>query len=153
LRKRLERAAHLELNLLLTRMGFALRNDPALHKAAQRGRLRHAHLGSRPYSTTAWRDEYLAGSRAGIDMQVQRSVGMARITFVDDMLSLPAPPMFQDDFRHPPEMPLPNVRVVPATNRTCATRSRLRVTKSIVTRRTCLVSNMPRTTASSGCVS
>jgi Fic family protein len=31
----------------------------ALHKAAQRGRLRHAHLGSRLYSTTAWRDEYL----------------------------------------------------------------------------------------------
>jgi Fic family protein len=32
----------------------------ALHKAAQRGRLRHAHLGSRLYSSTAWRDEYLA---------------------------------------------------------------------------------------------
>jgi hypothetical protein len=32
----------------------------ALHKAAQRGRLRHAHLGSRLYSTPAWRDEYLA---------------------------------------------------------------------------------------------
>jgi hypothetical protein len=32
----------------------------ALHKAAQRGRLRHAHLGSRLYSTVAWRDEYLA---------------------------------------------------------------------------------------------
>jgi Fic family protein len=32
----------------------------ALHKAAQRGRLRHAHLGSRLYSTKAWRDEYLA---------------------------------------------------------------------------------------------
>jgi Fic family protein len=32
----------------------------ALHKAAQRGRLRHAHLGSRLYSTAAWRDEYLA---------------------------------------------------------------------------------------------
>jgi Fic family protein len=40
----------------------------ALHKAAQRGRLRHTHLGSRLYSTTAWRDEYLAGlmtSRSG----------------------------------------------------------------------------------------
>jgi hypothetical protein len=32
----------------------------ALHKAAQRGRLRHAHLGSRLYSTAAWRDDYLA---------------------------------------------------------------------------------------------
>jgi Fic family protein len=32
----------------------------SLHKAAQRGRLRHAHLGSRLYSTAAWRDEYLA---------------------------------------------------------------------------------------------
>jgi len=31
----------------------------ALHKAAQRGRLRHAHRGSRLYSTAAWRDEYL----------------------------------------------------------------------------------------------
>jgi Fic family protein len=38
----------------------------ALHKAAQRGRLRHAHLGSRLYSTTAWRDEYLLRARQRI---------------------------------------------------------------------------------------
>ena len=37
----------------------------ALQKAAQRGRLRHAYLGSRLYSTTAWRDEYIANSRPG----------------------------------------------------------------------------------------
>ncbi len=36
----------------------------ALHKATQRGRLRHVNLGSRLYSTTAWRDSYLREAQA-----------------------------------------------------------------------------------------
>jgi Fic family protein len=61
-------AAPADLRTLAALAGPAVSED-ALRKAVLRGRLRHAYVGARLFSTVLWRDEYLADRLAARDLR------------------------------------------------------------------------------------